>query len=1340
MDADEGDSDAHRRCLADWAAAQAHGVLAGGLPASRPLLSPAGSAHGLPVYVHTFIDGAMLGTERAGEVMMFGRIRGASAGQEDGTWPSCCVRLASVPLVLSFASRAGSTREQVEADAKSLLARQTGGEVWDEIGSQVTWAWRERKYCFAGEDVPRGASDWLEATCPPELPTPPATARGAHFSKMCGSRLPAKLRVLVNRRVRGPSWIVLSDRPGEGRPAALGGLGASAHCDGGHDDDDEGDDEDGAPAAVGGAPRSGVRWVPQSERVSSCDVEVMVGGPGCVFPVADPAPMGSGPDVVAAAEVRLAAALAARGLPPTPPLRAAVLSLRRRRRDDVSRRGLIVGVGCLVVDDVEVDGALRPLRAGRCLGASLDGGESGGTPSIPDGDDGDADERRESLILSALLEALRVSDPDLFVLHGGEDGAVADLVAAMGAHGLAWWRIGRLHADPHVVPGATLNPGASRAYPRLALAGRLVSDTRRSATQPGGLSARSYALEELTAAVTEPVPPPEGAGAAAVASADALLSGCFATLRLLARLDVLRQSKLLTALAGNRWQRSLLGGFSNRVDWLLMHAFAERGYVLPDLFDDDEGDSDDDEEDGGTASAATRPGARLLTSPADKDARPAFAAAAPPAGLAAPAPFAGGLGTIVSETAVAPAPAPAAPPPIAEGHASAPSTPPRGASAGPAASPSLSQGSRAASVSSSSRGRRSDEHKNGSRTHAMRLEGGLVLTPRAGLYREHVALLDFKSLYPSLISEFNLCLSTLDWAVLADDTGRGRKPTAEVKARLRAATLEDEAGRWDPRTPRLDADRYTLIPPIPAYGTRAEGGAAAGSDGAGPPPSAADAGVAERASRLPASSPEAVRGVIPSIMDALMARRADARRRASGADDATRERLESEQRALKVLANSVFGSLGSRWTRFSAVPVAALVTMQGRKVLRLAKRAVEDIVAPRFAAGGAVRVIYGDTDSLMVATGRTSLAEAEEVAAAACDAVSCLFRGGAMLLARECVFARLLLVAKKQYVGLMDLGGGAFRRKQVGVFLVRRDWSDLARATGRLVLDAVVGPADGPPADADGDARLLAEAVVRRAGERVRGGACGWPELTLHKGLRQDPAAYPVETYPQAAVALRMQAAGVRVSAGDAVPFVVVRNPPGSAGAEAADGLTPSPIKLSVRARHVDEVGTGSAGLAPAGAGADGGDGAAPSPLRPDTHWYLQQQLVQPLAALLAPLGTVKGEVPALVGLPAGSGRGRGRGGAGKPECEVCGKSFYDNSTLRRHIKRVHGADPDAPAAQLHRDAAATAAAAAKRAEQAAEAQAQAGKPPAGKPAIVTAVAEAPAPVRAAGGGCCAVM
>jgi len=148
--------------------------------------------------------------------------------------------------------------------------------------------------------------------------------------------------------------------------------------------------------------------------------------------------------------------------------------------------------------------------------------------------------------------------------------------------------------------------------------------------------------------------------------------------------------------------------------------------------------------------------------------------------------------------------------------------------------------------------------------------GGLVLEPKKGLYESFVLLLDFNSLYPSIIQEYNLCWTTVDCT-----------PPPAV---------------------------------MPAGGEKP-----AASSAVLPPPPASEAELAVL--------PTVIRGLVArrrAVKDLLRSER----------DQTRRAQLDLRQQALKLTANSMYGCLGFGASRFHARALAELVTSQGREVLQ----------------------------------------------------------------------------------------------------------------------------------------------------------------------------------------------------------------------------------------------------------------------------------------------------------------------------------------------------------------------------------------------------------------------
>ncbi|KAG6486780.1 hypothetical protein ZIOFF_055360 [Zingiber officinale] len=238
--------------------------------------------------------------------------------------------------------------------------------------------------------------------------------------------------------------------------------------------------------------------------------------------------------------------------------------------------------------------------------------------------------------------------------------------------------------------------------------------------------------------------------------------------------------------------------------------------------------------------------------------------------------------------------------------------------------------------------------------------GGLVLEPKKGLYDKLILLLDFNSLYPSIIQEYNICFTTVE-----------RSPEG-------------------------------LIPNLP---------------------SSKIPGVLPEVSPLCSEETSVVwnhkeaeelmkwlwfRGV---LLRDLVERRRMVKSWLKTASRLKIQQLDIQQQALKLTANSMYGCLGFSNSRFYAKPLAELITLQGREILQSTVDLVQNNLN--------LEVIYGDTDSIMIYSGLDDINKARAIAGKVIQEVNKKYRR--LEIDLDGLYKRMLLLKKKKYAAVKVL-------------------------------------------------------------------------------------------------------------------------------------------------------------------------------------------------------------------------------------------------------------------------------------------------------------------------------
>lgn len=192
------------------------------------------------------------------------------------------------------------------------------------------------------------------------------------------------------------------------------------------------------------------------------------------------------------------------------------------------------------------------------------------------------------------------------------------------------------------------------------------------------------------------------------------------------------------------------------------------------------------------------------------------------------------------------------------------------------------------------------------------------------------------------------------------------------------------------------------------------------------------------------------RGILPIILEGLLEARKKAKKEMKETEDVFQQSvLDGRQKALKIVANSVYGFTGAQVGKLPCLEISRSITAYGREMIMKTKQLVQDKYNINNGYNNNSIVIYGDTDSVMVNFGITDLHTAMERGREAAAYVTSCFRPPVKL-EFEKVYWPYLLMSKKRYAGLFWTKEDKFDKIDTkGIETVRRDNCPLVR----LVID-----------------------------------------------------------------------------------------------------------------------------------------------------------------------------------------------------------------------------------------------------------------------------------------------
>lgn len=357
-------------------------------------------------------------------------------------------------------------------------------------------------------------------------------------------------------------------------------------------------------------------------------------------------------------------------------------------------------------------------------------------------------------------------------------------------------------------------------------------------------------------------------------------------------------------------------------------------------------------------------------------------------------------------------------------------------------------------------------------------EGATVIEPSRGYYDVPIATLDFASLYPSIMMAHNLCYTTL----------------------LNKKTIDTLGLK--------DGEDYTKTPNGDYFANQ-----------------------------------KLRKGILPTILQELLDARKQAKRDMKNETDPFKKQvLNGRQLALKISANSVYGFTGATIGKLPCLAISSSVTAFGREMIEATKNAVQEKYSIKNGFPYDSKVIYGDTDSVMVRFGFQELDKCMKIGEEAAAFVSTLFKDP-IKLEFEKVYFPYLLINKKRYAGLYWTNPNKFDKMDTkGIETVRRDNCRLVQNVITRVLELIL-----EDRDVNGAEEYVKKTIADLLQNRV-----DLSQLVISKQLSRNDYANK-QPHVELAERMRKRDPGSAPNVGDRVAYVIIKTASGDKNYEKSE-------------------------------------------------------------------------------------------------------------------------------------------------------------------------------------------